>query len=67
LSGKSYYGWQAVKETKQREKEKQRGYNPETDDYWKFKRYQELYFEQNAPLEADAVKRTPSKPIYLSR
>jgi hypothetical protein len=61
LSGQSYYGWQAVKEIKQREKEKQPGYNPETDDYWKFKRYQELYFEQIAPLDADASVRTPSK------
>ncbi len=63
LSGKSYYGWQTVKEIKQREKEKQPGYNPETDDYWKFKWYQELYFEQIAPLEADASVRTPSKSI----
>jgi hypothetical protein len=61
LSGQSYYGWQAVKEIKQREKEKRPGYNPETDNYWKFKRYQDLYFEQIAPLEADAVNRTPPK------
>jgi hypothetical protein len=63
LSGKSYYGWQAVREMRQREKEKQPGYNPETDNYWKFKRYQDLYFEQIAPLEADAVNRTPSKAV----
>jgi hypothetical protein len=65
LSGQSYYGWQAVREMKQREKEKQPGYNPETDDYWRFKKYQDLYFEQIAPLEADAVNRTPSKLINL--
>ncbi len=63
LSGKSYYGWQAVREMRQREKEKQPGYNPETDNYWKFKRYQDLYFEQIAPLEAAAVNRTPSKTV----
>jgi hypothetical protein len=63
LSGKSYYGWQAVREMRQREKEKQPGYNPETDNYWKFKRYQDLYFEQIAPLEADAVNRAPTKAV----
>jgi hypothetical protein len=63
LSGQSYYGWQAVKEVRQREKEKQPGYNPETDDYWRFKKYQDLYFEQTATLEADGVNQKPSKPI----
>jgi hypothetical protein len=63
LSGQSYFGWQAVKEVRQREKEKQPGYNPETDDYWRFIKYQDLYFEQTAALEADGVNRNPSKPI----
>jgi hypothetical protein len=63
LSGASYYGWQAVKEVRQREKEKQPGYNVETDDYWKFKKYQDLYFEQTATLEADGVNRKPSKAM----
>jgi hypothetical protein len=45
LSGKSYYGWRAVKELKQREKEKQPGYDPESDNYHRFKVYQAQYLD----------------------
>jgi hypothetical protein len=45
LSGKSYYGWRAVKELKQREKEKQPGYDPESDNYYRFKVYQAQYLD----------------------
>jgi hypothetical protein len=63
LSGKSYYGWQAVREIKQREKEKQPNYDLETDNYWRFKKYQTLYFDEAAPLDADASGRTRSDSI----
>jgi hypothetical protein len=44
LTGKSYYGWQAIRLLKQKEKEAKAGYNPESDDYYIFKKYQERYF-----------------------
>ncbi len=46
LSGKSYYGWQAVKLLKQKEKEKQEGYNPAFDNYYLFREYQKAYFSE---------------------
>jgi hypothetical protein len=46
LSGKSYYGWQAVKLLKQKEKELQAGYNPASDTYHLFKQYQKAYYSE---------------------
>ncbi len=66
LSGKSYYGWQAVKELKQREKEKQPDYDPETDNYHRFKLYQKEYFASVIPQNGDEWTRTPPKPINPS-
>ncbi len=63
LSGECYYGWQAVREMKQKLKESEPDYDAATDNYRLFKTYQTQYFEQIVPLEADAVNRTPSKLI----
>jgi hypothetical protein len=46
LSGKSYYGWQAVKLLKQKEKEKKEGYNPALDNYHLFRNYQNAYYSE---------------------
>jgi hypothetical protein len=44
LSGKSYYGWKALREIKQKLKESKPDYNPATDNYRLFKTYQTQYF-----------------------
>jgi hypothetical protein len=46
LSGQSYYGWQAVKLLRQKEKEFQPNYDRASDNYYIFKEYQKRYFEQ---------------------
>ncbi len=46
LSGQSYYGWQAVKLLKQKEKELQKGYSRANDNYYIFKEYQKRYFQE---------------------
>lgn len=43
LSGKTYYGWQALRTKKQKEKEKQPDYDPTTDNYHLFRAYQSQY------------------------
>jgi hypothetical protein len=44
LTGQSYYGWQAVKSLKQKEKELRADYNPASDNYYLFKQYQKAYY-----------------------
>jgi hypothetical protein len=46
LSGQSYYGWKAKRLLNQKEKEKQEGYNPESDNYYVFRKYIEGLDEQ---------------------
>jgi hypothetical protein len=46
LSGQSYYGWQAVKLLRRKEKELQKGYDRSSDNYYIFKEYQKRYFEE---------------------
>ncbi len=46
LSGRSYYGWQAVKLLKQKEKEKEEDYNPAFDNYHVFREFQKAYFRE---------------------
>jgi hypothetical protein len=43
LSGKSYYGWCALKEKRQREKERQPNYDAASDNYHLFRAYQSHY------------------------
>jgi hypothetical protein len=43
LSGKSYYGWKAERELRQKSKESKPGYNPASDNYRLFKAYQAQY------------------------
>ncbi len=43
LSGKSYYGWRALKEKRQREKERQSNYDAASDNYHLFRAYQSHY------------------------
>ena len=43
LSGKSYYGWCALKRIRQKEKEKQPNYDPATDYYRLFEVYRAQY------------------------
>jgi hypothetical protein len=43
LSGKSYYGWKAERELRQKSKESKPGYNPASDNYQLFKAYQAQY------------------------
>jgi hypothetical protein len=44
LSGKSYYGWKALREVHQKFKESQPNYDSTTDNYRLFKTYQTQYF-----------------------
>jgi hypothetical protein len=46
LSGQKYYGWKATKLLNQKEKEKQKGYNPESDNYHIFRKYLQYVDEQ---------------------
>ncbi len=46
LSGQKYYGWKATKLLNQKEKEKEKGYNPESDNYYIFREYIEGLDEQ---------------------
>ncbi len=43
LSGKSYYGWKALREIRQKLKESKSGYDAATDNYRLFKTYQAQY------------------------
>jgi hypothetical protein len=50
LSGQKYYGWEARRLLSQKEKEKQEGYNPESDNYHLFRKYIEDLDEQEFRL-----------------